>query len=278
MRARAYAHEPTEAANVARSKPAVVFRRGVRAAALAAVLAHAGAVFFLNRRHRRDLKTRAQWLQQTCRSLLRVIDVRASSFGHLPDPALIVANHVSYLDILVIAAKTPVVFVAKREVRSWPVFGWFARLAGTRFIDREKRRDVSRVAEELAPVLAAGVSVVLFPEGTSSDGTCVKAFKTSLFEPAVRQGWPVVPAALSYSVPPGHSVEQEVCWWGEMKLTPHLLNLLGLPNVDAYVAWESAQPAQGDRKTFGAHLHERVARLHAGLVENARTLLRERSI
>lgn len=276
-RGRPFFHEPAPPDVVARSRAAVVFRRAMRGLALAGALGYAGAAFALNPRHRRDLASRARWLQQTCRAVLRAIGVRASSYNHVGSPALIVANHVSYLDIVVLASKTPVVFVAKREVRNWPVFGIFARLAGTRFIDREKRADVSRVAEELGPVLAAGVSIVLFPEGTSTDGSAVKAFKTSLFEPAVQQGWSVVPAAISYSVPPGHSVEREVCWWGDMSLTPHLLNLLSLPSIDAYVAWEIAQPALGDRKTFGAHVHQRVSRLHASLTAASRTSAPARS-
>jgi 1-acyl-sn-glycerol-3-phosphate acyltransferase len=221
--------------------------------------------FGYDRRHRRDLASRARWLQSCAQATLRVIGVRVSTFGAPTDQSLIVANHVSYLDIVVLAATTPVVFIAKREVRSWPVFGWFALLAGTRFIDREKRGDVSRVVAELAPILAAGVSIVLFPEGTSTDGSSVKAFKTSLFEPAVQQGWRVTPAALSYSVPLGYSAKREVCWWGDMTLPPHLLNLLGLPRIDASVAWGSAESAHGDRKAFGAHLHRRVAHLHAAI-------------
>src|SRR5205823_2110243 len=110
-------------------------------------------------RSRRRLRLRARWLQRTCRAGLRVHGVRLSTTGSPAPGALVVSNHLSYLDILLFAALTPVIFVAKREVKHWPVFGWLARLAGTRFIDREKRSDVVRIAEDFAPILNAGVSV-----------------------------------------------------------------------------------------------------------------------
>ena len=179
---------------------------------------------------------------------------------------MIACNHLGYLDILVLAAATPVVFVAKREVARWPVFGWFARMAGTHFIDRDTRSDVARVAGELAPAIDAELGVVLFLEGTSTDGTSVLPFKSSLLETAVKAGWPVVPAALTYGLPAGYSVRDEVCWWGEMTLMPHLLHLLTLPRIEAFVAWGSAVVGVNNRKTLAASLHGRVVALHGALV------------
>jgi lyso-ornithine lipid O-acyltransferase len=212
-----------------------------------------------------SLADRARWLQTTSRAVLRTLGVQVHANGPAPVASVIVANHISYLDILVIAATTPVIFVAKREVSRWPVFGLLARLAGTRFIDREKRADVVRVGAELEAVLKAGVSVVLFLEGTSTDGRSVKPFKTSLLEPVVQAGWTTVSTALLYAVPPGHSAEQEVCWWGDMTLMPHLWNLLGVPQIDAHLSWDAGERAASDRKTFGERLHYRVAALHAAL-------------
>ncbi len=218
---------------------------------------------------RGDLSARARWLQQTCRRALRALGVKIHPVGGVPAGAIIVANHVSYLDILVLGAMWPVVFVAKSEVRGWPIFGWFARCAGTRFIDRERRSDVARVAAEFAPAVAAGVSVVMFLEGTSTDGHAVKPFKSSLLAPAVAERWPVVPAAISYGLPAGHEVATEVCWWGDMTLAPHLLHLFTLPRIDAFVAWGAAEPAAEDRKLLAATLHTRVTRLHVALAAAA---------
>ena len=175
---------------------------------------------------------------------------------------MIAANHVSYVDVLVLAASTPVVFVAKREVRGWPIFGWFARMAGTRFVDREHRADVARVGRELAPALAQGISVGLFLEGTSSDGRRVLPFKSSLLEPAIQLACPVAPVALAYQVPPTYSAASEVCWWGDMRLIPHLFNLAGISAIEALVTW--GDPLQGftNRKQLAVCLHTRVTELH----------------
>jgi 1-acyl-sn-glycerol-3-phosphate acyltransferase len=225
----------------------------------------AAAALIVLPRNRRDLAARARWLQRTCARALRTLRVRCAATGRPPVGSVIVANHLGYLDILVLAAQAPMVFVAKREVRSWPLFGWFARAAGTRFIDREKRADVVRVAQELAEPLAQGVNVVLFLEGTSTDGVTVRPFKSSLLEPAVQHGWQVTPAALGYAVPDGRSVRDEVCWWGEMTLLPHVLNLLSLPRIEAAISWGEPILAIGDRKELATALHARVMGLQAAL-------------
>ncbi len=166
------------------------------------------------------------------------------------------------------------VFVAKREVRGWPLFGWFAARAGTRFIDRGKAGDVVRVGTELSPLVAEGLSVLVFLEGTSSDGRQVLPFKPSLLEPAVRGGWPVAVAALDYAVPAGRSVETEVAWWGDMTLPPHLANLLTLPWIEAGVTWGQTRSAGSDRKTLARVLRDDVLMLlrdHLALVGEANT-------
>jgi len=215
---------------------------------------------------RRTLAARARWLQRHSRRALGALGVNLHPVGATPAGAIIVANHVSYLDILVLAAMRPVVFVAKREVRGWPLFGWLAACAGSRFIDRERRRDVARVVAEFSPAVAEGVGIVIFLEGTSTEGRAVRPFKSSLLAPAVAQRWPVTPVAVAYALPAGHDVATEVCWWGEMTLAPHLLHLCTLPRIDAFVAWGAAEVAAVDRKVFAASLHARVTHLHRGLV------------
>lgn len=233
-------------------------RSAARSLAFGWMLATAAAEGF---RAGSDPVARARWLQRSCRRALRVLGVRVRASGRPRPGTLIVANHLGYLDVLVLGAAAPVVFVAKREVRSWPVFGWFARQAGTRFVDRGRRGDVVRVAAEFAPAIAAGVGVVVFPEGTSTAGETVLPFRSSLLEPAVARRWPVVPVALGYAVPAGHAAATEVCWWGEMRLIPHLWRLFALPRIDASVAWgEPADPGAG-RKTLAAALHARVTQL-----------------
>ena len=181
-------------------------RGGGRLVALVVVIIGAVGAYMLNRRNRCDAVGKAFWLQNTCRRALRTLAVSVHSQGAPARGAVIVSNHLSYMDILVLAAVTPVVFVSKKEVRGWPIFGWFAEKAGTRFIDRTKRGDVSRISKEITPVISADLTVVLFLEGTTTDGADVLPFKSSLLEPAISHGWKIVPAALNYVVPAGRSV------------------------------------------------------------------------
>lgn len=217
---------------------------------------------------------RAQWTQEAARDLLRVWGVSVqqdnarrsdvNSEVAVDKAGLVVCNHLGYLDILVLAAgEQPVVFMAKSEVRGWPVFGWLTRMAGTLFVDRARRGDVTRMAAEMTEAIDAGVHVVVFLEGTSSDGSRVLPFKTSLLEPVVEQHWPVFPMALDYTVPRGRSASQEVCWWGDMQLLPHLFNLLTIPWIQARVALGGRMVSMGgmDRKALASVLHGRVEEL-----------------
>ncbi|TSJ78476.1 lysophospholipid acyltransferase family protein [Rariglobus hedericola] len=237
-----------------------------RLVALFSVIAWGAVTYAVCGSKRKDAVSKARWLQLTCRRSLRVLAVKVESRGEPAHGAVIVANHMSYLDILVIASLTPVVFVSKKEVRSWPLFGWFAEKAGTRFIDRSRRGDVARIGEEIGPVMAAGLTIVLFLEGTTTDGRDVLPFKASLLEPAVCNDWLVVPAGLVYAVPAGRSVQNEVCWWGDMTLAPHLWNFTTLPWVNARVAWgDPLKSSIADRKIFAGDLRRRVLELRNSL-------------
>jgi len=247
------------------SKPGLIGRlRGVvRLLAVFFCLGVSAVDYLLLGSRRRELAVKAAWLSRTSRRLLRAFGVRLIEQGKPTRGAVIVANHMSYMDIMVLSAMAPVVFVAKKEVKSWPVFGWFAAKAGTRFIDRERRADVARIGEDMNPVMAEGLSIVLFLEGTTSDGREVLPFRASLLAPAVAAGWSLVPAGITYAVPEGRSVAQEICWWGEMTLPPHLLNVATLPWIEARVAWGEVQVSTTDRKVLAASLHTEVVRLRA---------------
>src|ERR1039458_463417 len=119
------------------------------------------------------LAARALWLQRASRRHLRIFKFEAQVAGPVPSGGLLVSNHLSYLDVPVMASLTPAVFVAKHEIKSWPVIGWLARLAGTLFIDRDRRMDVAPVNAAVQTALDGGALVVVFPEGTSSDGQTV---------------------------------------------------------------------------------------------------------
>ncbi len=207
---------------------------------------------------------RAHWLQMSARRVLRVFGVQLSQRGDAPCAGLLVSNHLSYLDILVLASVSPAVFVAKADVARWPVLGRLARLAGTRFVRRESRADVARVNREIQAALNDGFLLVMFPEGTSSGGETVLAFKSSLFEPAIRLGTPVTAGCIRYGLTDGDPAE-EVCYWRDMTLLPHLLNLLGRRSVQAAVAFAPVAGDHADRKALAIHAHATALALHREL-------------
>jgi 1-acyl-sn-glycerol-3-phosphate acyltransferase len=175
---------------------------------------------------------------------------------------MIVSNHLSYLDILAYSALVPCVFVAKKEVASWPVLGVFARLAGSIFVDRTRRTKVAETNQCIATALQSGVVVLLFPEGTSSDGETVLPFRSSHLEPAIRSGATMRPAAIHYRMD-GGSAAREACYWGDMTFLPHLLNLFTKRKTHACVAFgqEVVKAAGRGRKQNGLDLHKHVCTL-----------------
>lgn len=222
-------------------------------------------------RRSESLRQRALWLQRWSRVVSRLIGLQLQHRGTPPSSGMIISNHLSYLDILAYSALVPCVFVAKKEVAHWPVLGLFARMAGTIFVDRTRRMKVADTNQDIAEALESGTVVVLFAEGTSSDGRSVLPFRSSLLEPVACSQSAVVPAAICYHLDEG-SVADEVCYWRDMPLLPHLVNLFAKRRVRAHIAFGGA-PASAmrpSRKEAAQQLHEDVSELHATIeVESA---------
>jgi 1-acyl-sn-glycerol-3-phosphate acyltransferase len=195
---------------------------------------------------------------------MRVLNIHASYQGVPPTEGVMVCNHLTYIDIIVLSAKAPTVFVAKLEVRRWPIVGWLCACGGTLFINRQKRSDVKRLGAELEPVVSNHLVVCIFPEGTSSDGSEVLPFHSSLLAPATEQNWTVTPACVGYSIEDG-SVADEICYWREMVFVPHLLNLLSKKRIDARVAYGPPAPPDMERKDMAKLLHSEVSELNRKL-------------
>jgi len=213
-------------------------------------------------RKARTRRARAEWLQRAASGCVRILHLEISQFGALPTSGLLVSNHLGYVDIILLAALRPCLFVSKREVREWPIFGHCAQFAGTIFIDRAHRGDVSSVIQQMQAALDDGVLVVLFPEGTSSGGASVLPFKSSLLESARRLGCPVTAAAINYALDEGLAAN-EVCFWREMTLVPHLLNVWSKPLIYSMLRCGVARQRRGDRKSLARELQTEVAALHA---------------
>ena len=141
-----------------------------------------------------------------CARLLRILNVETRVRGRLPgdDPnVLIVANHISWLDILVLNAAQPMRFVAKAELARWPIAGRLIRDVGTLFVERSRRLDAHRMNRQTEEALASGDVVAVFPEGTTTDGTKLLPFKSSLLQAIVVARGRVQPVAIRYRTPTG---------------------------------------------------------------------------
>ncbi len=206
----------------------------------------------------------AEWLQEVCIGGLDAIHLQRTVQGTPPKRGLIVSNHLTYLDILCYSAAVPCVFVSKAEVEQWPIFGRYARWSGSVFVRRHDRGDATRANASVSESLQNGVPVVLFPEGTTSDGHRVLRFHSTMLQPAIDVGAPITPCAIRYELDEGDPAT-EVSWWGTMPLLPHVRNLFGKKSVRVKIVFGESVIAGGDRKTLSQILHEQVAQLYQGL-------------
>jgi lyso-ornithine lipid O-acyltransferase len=211
--------------------------------------------------------------------LCALIGVRIREVGQrsCDAPTLILSNHVSWLDICVISALAPVVFVSKSEVSRWPVFGWLAKLQRTIFIDREARQRTGDATREIGSRLKGGDAVVLYAEGTSSDGVHILPFRSALIG-AVHQALAtsrtdaavtVQPISLAYvgfgGLPIGRALRHRVAWVGDAELIPHLIGVLSSGAVDVTVSWGDAVAIKTgvDRKQIARDAERSVRRMTA---------------
>jgi 1-acyl-sn-glycerol-3-phosphate acyltransferase len=219
------------------------------------------------------------------RALCALIGVRIREVGtrSTASPVLILSNHTSWLDICVITALAPVVFVAKSEVAGWPLLGWLAKLQRTIFINRQARHRTGAATREIAGRLLSGDAVVLFAEGTSSDGVRVLPFRSALVgavHHALGNGThhtsiTVQPMSLAYvgfgGVPMGRALRERVAWYGDADLIPHLLRVLASGAIDATVSWGEAKSydMSADRKAITREAEKSVRRMTAAALRAA---------
>ncbi|MFT5144270.1 MAG: 1-acyl-sn-glycerol-3-phosphate acyltransferase [Rhodothermales bacterium] len=188
-----------------------------------------------------------------------LVGMRIEVIGKAPTPPFfLVANHLGYIDILLVRGAVKARFVSKAEVASWPVFGWLASLTGTLFLERRNKRDLSRINSQLRNVLESGHGLIVFPEGTSSSGSLVKPFHAGLLAYPAESGLGVHTATLHYSVPEGSNAAFDVCWWGDMTFLDHLYKLLLMPGFTGRITFGPAPVHAPDRKDLALDLREGV--------------------
>jgi 1-acyl-sn-glycerol-3-phosphate acyltransferase len=184
----------------------------------------------------RTLAERSIWRQRMCWLIARVMGLEIELIGRVPVTGMVVSNHLSYLDAVVLGALVPAVFVAKAEVRQWPLAGWLTASGGTIYLKRENVRAAAEVNRRLTTAMAEDLPIVVFPEGTTTGATDPLPFHPALFEPALRSHAPVWPTALGYTVDgSAERVADDICYWGDMKFVPHLVRLMRLRRIRATV-------------------------------------------
>jgi 1-acyl-sn-glycerol-3-phosphate acyltransferase len=192
------------------------------------------------------------------RWLCSILGIRVLASGKPAGrPYVVASNHVSYLDILVLGSLYPSQFVAKNEIRGWPLLGWISRAAGTLFVDRDSPRDAVRAIRAIRSLLAAGTPITLFPEGGTSRGEEVRPFLPSLLEPAASAGVPCFAASLTYETPNCERPPAEtICWSDGSNFVKHFTGVMGLGRIEARVSFSRTPVQSSDRKELAQRLWE----------------------
>ena len=224
--------------------------------------------FWIKITHQATRTSRNQWLHSNAQKAQRILNLAITFRGKIPDRGAVVCNHLSYLDIVVLSSLFPATFISKYEVKWWPIIGWLTQGAGTLYIRRQDKSDLKRLHGPMNDILQGGGVLVLFPEGTSSNGRQVLPFHSSLFEPIATHQHATTAVGICYKIADGKA-EDEVCYWRDMTFAPHLLNLFAIETTMVLVEFGSRQtPVAQNRKQLAKTFHAQVAELVASKKES----------
>ena len=187
-------------------------------------------------------------------------------------PFVVIGNHTSYLDVPVVASQIPVLFVAKQDVKQWPLIGWAGYLAGTIFVDRESGGKSGKYARIMRIVLGFGTNVNFFPEGTTTGGNELLPFRSALFAAAAEAGVPVLPVGITYThiggIPTDEKSRDLVMWYKDDPFVGHFLDLLRLPSIGVQIKIGHASLVNlpddtlGNRRIIAADYRAKVNQLY----------------
>ncbi len=181
---------------------------------------------------------------------------------------LFVSNHISYLDIPILGSQFPLKFVAKSEVKSWPIFGFLSRLAGTIFIKRVRSESLLQ-KYKIFKLLSEREKILIFPEATTSDGNRVLSFKSNVFSAVENQNFFIQPLVIIYSeingIPINRWLRPIVAWYGDMILTPHLLILKNLKSIQAKIIYLEPVNSKDftNRKDLSKYIEQKIYRAYS---------------
>ncbi|PPC94061.1 MAG: 1-acyl-sn-glycerol-3-phosphate acyltransferase [Methylotenera sp.] len=211
---------------------------------------------------------RSRLIRWWCKSLLSAFNIRVIRSGFIPPTdrplhnVMVVANHISWSDIHALNSVTPLKFIAKSEIKNWPIFGYLAKTNAI-FIDRTKRHEAANTVETLTENLKAGANVCLFPEGTTTTGNEVMPFKSSLIQAAIQAESTIYPVAIYYPHPNGGSNTQ-MAYAGQITLTESMRQVLlqRAPVVElrflAPIQVKNLTEAEKDRRVLTAHIQQLI--------------------
>ena len=230
------------------------------------------------------VRSREWHIRRWSRRLLRICGMELEIAGELPahggsQGALVVSNHISWLDIYVIHSWRPVRFVAKSEIRSWPVIGWLCEKTGTLFIERARKRDAHRVLHDITDVMLQGDLVGVFPEGTTTDGSDVLPFHANLMQAPISGGVPVLPLGLSYLDAATGKPTLAPAYIGDLSLLDCLNAVLKAPRIKARLAiGPMLYPTSDSRRELAGAAREVVVHLAQGAHDAAAAAAGRRSL
>ena len=213
-----------------------------------------------------SVQQRDERVQAWARAMLAQLAIKLIVNGQPPQvgPVLLAANHISWMDILVMHAARHCRFVSKADVQHWPVVGTLASAAGTLYIERESRRDALRVVHHMAECLGQGDVLAVFPEGTTGDGTQVLPFHANLLQAAIVTNTPVQPVALHFADSVTGAMSFAPCYIGDDTLVGSVWRTLQASNLEAVVSYGTPQHANGrDRRAWALDLRTAVIDLRA---------------
>jgi 1-acyl-sn-glycerol-3-phosphate acyltransferase len=245
-------------------------RAAARAIKLLGYFAEAAGELIVDRPETRQ--QRAEWLHQFCARAMRGMGITVSVEGRFPERGSVISNHLSYLDIVTLASLHPCVFVSKAEIAKMPVLGWMTTNAGTVYVERGRGGSAMKASSAMQEAMQAGLPVVFFPEGTTTNGQALKKFHSGLLGQALLAKAPITAAFLRYRLreknDPGVTVSEDVCW-GDKPMFEHIWGFLGLRGVHAEVRF-AAGPIEFSaqarfRKAAAVEAEAAVAALGGGV-------------